>query len=47
MDADDQGQSIYVLYGVAGIGKSTVAKTLAERAAEANVLVSSSLETTP
>ena len=38
MDGDGQGQSIYVLYGVAGIGKSTVAKTLAERAAEANVL---------
>jgi hypothetical protein len=28
------GQPIYVLYGVAGIGKSTVAKTVAERARE-------------
>ena len=27
------GRPIYVLYGVAGIGKSTVAKTVAERAA--------------
>jgi hypothetical protein len=30
---DVKGQSIYVLYGVAGIGKSTVAITVAERAA--------------
>jgi len=38
IDDDGLGQSIYVLYGVAGIGKSTVAKTLAEHAADANVL---------
>jgi hypothetical protein len=38
INGDSQSQSIYILYGVAGIGKSTVAKTLAERAADANVL---------
>lgn len=32
------GQPIYVLYGVAGIGKSTVAKTVAERAAGDKIL---------
>ena len=30
---DTKGQPIYILYGIAGIGKSTVAKTVAERAA--------------
>ena len=33
-----KGKSIYVLYGVAGIGKSTVAKTVAEHAANDNAL---------
>jgi hypothetical protein len=33
VDSEDKRQSIYVLYGVAGIGKSTVAKSIAERAA--------------
>ena len=32
------GRPIYVLYGVAGIGKSTVAKTVAERAANEKTL---------
>ena len=35
---DPQSQSIYVLYGIARIGKSTVAKTVAERAARDKVL---------
>jgi len=32
---------IYILYGVAAIGKSTVSKTLAEHAAEDNILSAS------
>jgi len=35
---DDGRRSIFVLYGVAGIGKSTVSKTVAERADELYVL---------
>jgi predicted AAA+ superfamily ATPase len=35
---DTTTKSIYVLYGIAGIGKSTVAKTAAERAAHNKVL---------
>jgi len=35
---DHGGKSIYILYGVAGIGKSTVAKTVAERAAKDGTL---------
>lgn len=35
---DDKQKSIYVLYGIAGIGKSTVAKTVAERAADYKIL---------
>ena len=38
MNLDDGRRSIFVLYGVAGIGKSTVAKTVAEHAADINVL---------
>lgn len=38
MDSEDRSQSIYILYGIAGIGKSTVAKTLAERTARSNAL---------
>jgi hypothetical protein len=33
IDSSDEGRSIYILYGVAGVGKSTVAKSIAERAA--------------
>ena len=35
---DCHGKSIYILYGVAGIGKSTVAKTVAEHAAKDGTL---------
>jgi len=35
---DRGGKPIYILYGVAGIGKSTVAKTMAERAAKDGTL---------
>jgi hypothetical protein len=35
---NSSGRPIYVLYGVAGIGKSTVAKTVAERAANEETL---------
>src|SRR5580693_2287132 len=35
---DRGGKPIYILYGVAGIGKSTVAKTVAERAARDGTL---------
>ena len=35
---DRAGKSIYILYGVAGIGKSTVAKTVAEHAAKDGTL---------
>jgi len=35
---DRGGKPIYILYGVAGIGKSTVAKTVAERAAKDGTL---------
>jgi replication-associated recombination protein RarA len=38
MKTHERGQSIYVLYGVTGIGKSTIAKTVAEQKAELNVL---------
>ena len=38
MNDASRNDPIYVLYGVAGIGKSTVAKTLAERAAKDDVL---------
>ena len=38
MGNQGQGQSIYILYGIAGIGKSTVAKTLAERTAQSGNL---------
>ena len=37
-DGDDTGKPIYVLDGIAGIGKSTVAKTVAKRAANINSL---------
>ena len=40
---NNSGQPIYVLYGVAGIGKSTVAKTVAERAANSRTLGASFL----
>ena len=35
----NRNQFIYILYGIAGIGKSTVEKTLAERAIQSNALV--------
>jgi len=35
---ENELQSIYILYGIAGIGKSTVAKTVAERAAGNGIL---------
>jgi hypothetical protein len=35
---DAKSRSIYILYGIAGIGKSMVAKTVAERAACDKVL---------
>jgi len=35
---DQGGKPIYILYGIAGIGKSTVAKTVAERAANDGTL---------
>src|SRR6266852_3993930 len=35
---NSSGRPIYILYGVAGIGKSTVAKTVAERAANEETL---------
>jgi hypothetical protein len=38
MNSECRNQSIYILYGIAGIGKSTVAKTLAQRAARSNTL---------
>jgi len=38
LDSGDERQSIYVLHGVAGIGKSTVAKSIAERAAKNHTL---------
>ena len=38
---DRGGKPIYILYGVAGIGKSTVAKTVAERAAKDGTLAAS------
>jgi len=37
----ERQRPIYILYGIAGIGKSTVAKTLAERAAARRILGSS------
>ena len=38
MKADNGSQPTFVLYGIAGIGKSTVSKTIAERAAELKIL---------
>jgi len=38
---DERRRRIYILYGIAGIGKSTVAKTVAEQAAMNRVLGSS------
>jgi hypothetical protein len=38
INSEKQTQPIYILYGIAGIGKSTVAKTLAERTAKYKVL---------
>lgn len=38
MRGEGWSQSIYILYGIAGIGKSTVAKTLAEHTARSNAL---------
>ena len=38
MNSENRSQAIYVLYGITGIGKSTVAKTLAERASLSNTL---------
>jgi hypothetical protein len=38
MNSEMQNQPIYILYGIAGIGKSTVAKTLAERATQSKAL---------
>jgi len=38
INSENQTKSIYILSGIAGIGKSTVAKTLAERTAESNTL---------
>ena len=37
-DGDETGKPIYVLDGIAGVGKSTVAKTVAQRAASINSL---------
>ena len=37
-DGHDTGKPIYVLDGIAGVGKSTVAKTVAQRAAGINSL---------
>ena len=38
MNCENQTKSTYILYGIAGIGKSTVAKTLAEHAAKSHTL---------
>ena len=38
MNSGCGGQSIYILYGIAGIGKSTVARTLADRADRVGLL---------
>jgi len=38
VSSENRNQSIYILYGVAGAGKSTIAKTVAERAAQENAL---------
>jgi len=38
MNGGSQSHPVYVLHGVAGIGKSTVSKTLAERTAKDNLL---------
>lgn len=37
MNSGGRSHSVYVLYGVAGIGKSTVSKTLAERVTQGNI----------
>lgn len=42
MNSENRSQAIYVLYDITGIGKSTVAETLAERASLSNTLGASS-----
>lgn len=41
VEGETGSQSIYVLYGIAGIGKSTIAKTLAEYSAQSKYLAAS------